>query len=199
MRKVINTAGDPKCAVAAGGKKIGTELYIVNKNDTVRNVVAYVKEGVPDQEFQPPATKAKLDQVGCRYIPHVQTVMVGQVLTISNGDATMHNIHSVAKKQRVFNIAQTKKGDKRDVTFTRPEFVKVKCDVHGWMSTYIGVFDHPFHAVTDKTGACTIENLPPGQYVIGGWHEQADDATPQNVTVVADKTTEITFNFKLSK
>ena len=47
--------------------------------------------------------------------------------------------------------------------FTHPEvMIPVKCDVHAWMRSYIGVLDHPFFAVTDANGSFAIEGLPPG-------------------------------------
>ena len=36
----------------------------------------------------------------------------------------------------------------------------VKCDVHPWMSAYVGVFSHPFFAVTGDDGKFTIAGLP---------------------------------------
>ena len=47
-----------------------------------------------------------------------------------------------------------------------------KCDVHGWMSAYVGVLDHPFFATTDKDGKFELKTLPPGTYTIEAWHEK---------------------------
>ena len=38
----------------------------------------------------------------------------------------------------------------------------IKCDVHPWMQSYMGVFSHPFFAVTGGDGKFTIANLPAG-------------------------------------
>ncbi|NOX57412.1 MAG: hypothetical protein GXP29_00955 [Planctomycetes bacterium] len=181
-RKVIDMAADPTCVKANKDKKVGTENWLVNKNMTVRNVVCFVSEGQGSGPFAPPANPSLLDQLGCMYKPHVQTLMVNQPLTVRNNDATMHNIHTFAKKQRTTNFAQPKKGDQRDITFKRSEIVKIKCDVHPWMSAFVGVFDHPYHAVTRKKGVCSL-NLPPGDYSIGAWHEEAGDLEPIKVTV----------------
>jgi hypothetical protein len=51
---------------------------------------------------------------------------------------------------------------------------------------YIGVVDHPYHAVTGEDGAYRIENLPPGTYVIEAWHERT--AQTQTVTVAVGQT-----------
>jgi hypothetical protein len=57
--------------------------------------------------------------------------------------------------------------------FTTPEvMVKVKCDIHPWMSAWVGVLEHPFHAVTGPDGNFKIEGLPAGKYTIEVWHEK---------------------------
>jgi hypothetical protein len=48
----------------------------------------------------------------------------------------------------------------------------VKCDVHRWMNEYIGVVDHPYFAVSDRSGAFTIQGVPPGEHTLVAWHEK---------------------------
>jgi len=56
--------------------------------------------------------------------------------------------------------------------FDKPEVFKVKCEVHTWMSAYIGVFSHPYFAVTADDGSFRLKNLPAGDYTIEAWHEK---------------------------
>ena len=44
--------------------------------------------------------------------------------------------------------------------------VHFKCDVHSWMDGYVHVFDQPWYAVSDRSGAFRIEGVPPGTYRI---------------------------------
>lgn len=187
-RSVLKMNADAYCVAANKGKRVGTENWIVNSDMQVANVVVFVKEGA-DGEYETPEAAGKLDQNCCVYVPHVQTLMTHQPLTITNSDATLHNVHSLPNKQRPFNKAQTKKGATDTITFKRAEFIKIKCDVHPWMNAYVAVFDHPFSAVTNKNGAATID-LPPGQYTIGAWHEETGDLAEQQVTIKANETTE---------
>jgi len=193
-RSVLKMNADAYCVAANKGKRVGSENWIVNSKMQVANVVVFVKEGA-DGEFDPPEAAATLDQNCCVYVPHVQTLMTEQPLTITNSDATLHNVHSLPTKQRPFNKAQPKKGVTDTITFKRPEFIKIKCDVHPWMSAYIAVFDHPFSAVTNKSGSATID-LPPGNYSIGAWHEETGELATQAVTIEDGKTTEITVQVK---
>jgi len=194
-RTVVKMDADAFCKNAHKGK-IGTEDYLIDKESkAVKNVIVYLKDGLGDAEFEPPAEKKELDQQGCMYIPHVQTIQVGQTLTIKNNDDTLHNIHSFPEKQRPFNFAQPKKGDTRDEVFKREEIIKVKCDVHPWMSAYIGVFGNPFNGVTEEDGTVTIEDVPAGKYTFAAWHEELGEVT-QEVTVEDGKTAEVEFSLK---
>jgi hypothetical protein len=68
---------------------------------------------------------------------------------------------------------------------------KVKCDVHPWMGAFIGVFDHPYFAVTGDDGSYVISGLEPGDYIIEAWHEKLGSQTA-NVTV-GDSAANFTF------
>ncbi|MCA9251771.1 MAG: hypothetical protein KDA54_11615 [Phycisphaerales bacterium] len=193
-RTVLKMDADQYCA-KANEKKVGSEEAIVSKEGMVKNVIVYVKDGLGDAEFEVPTEKAELNQQGCMYHPHVQALQAKQPMIVKNSDATLHNIHSFAEKQKAFNFAQPKQGDEKEVTFSRPEIVKVKCDVHPWMSAYIGVFDHPFHAVTEKDGTCELADLPPGEYTLAAWHETFGEVE-QKVTVADGEAAEVEFVFK---
>jgi hypothetical protein len=80
-------------------------------------------------------------------------------------------------------------------TFPREEvLIPVKCNVHPWMKSYIGVLRHPFFAVTGSDGSFTFQGLPPGDYVIEAWHEKYG-TTEQKVTLAAKETKTIEFTF----
>ena len=86
----------------------------------------------------------------------------------------MHNIHALAKAGAPFNAAMPPRRSPWAIqrSFTRPDvMVKVRCDVHGWMSAWIGVLPHPYFAVSDQDGRFTLPALPPGTYTLEAWHE----------------------------
>ncbi len=199
-RTVLKMDADQYCATSnkkkdGSPKKVGSQEAIVNKDGTVRNVIVFVKDGLGDAKFEAPTEKAELDQKGCMYHPHVQSVQTKQPMLVKNSDATLHNIHSFAEKQKAFNFAQPKQGDEKEVSFSRPEFVKIKCDVHPWMSAYVGVFPHPYHVVTGKKGDCELSDLPAGEYTLGAWHETFGEVE-QKVTIADGEAVEVEFVFK---
>ncbi|MBP9864939.1 MAG: DUF2012 domain-containing protein [Candidatus Omnitrophica bacterium] len=190
----INMSADPTCA-AAHAEPTFTEEAVVNANNTLKNVFVYVKTGLEGQTFPAPATPATLDQNGCHYTPHVAGVMVGQQLEIINSDSTLHNVHSMAKESKEFNLGMPIKGMKIKKTFEKPEImVKMKCDVHPWMSAYIGVLSHPFFAVTGEDGSFAIKDLPAGTYTLEAWHETFGAQTAE-VTVAEGGSATANFSF----
>jgi hypothetical protein len=169
----IEMTGDKSCIETNGKARVPSESVVVNPNHTLRNVFVYVKSGLGGKHFAIPPEKAVLTQKGCRYFPHVLGMMVHQPLVISNDDPTLHNVHALPQYSSQFNLAEPQKGMPQTKTFDKPEvMVRLKCDVHRWMSAYIGVLDHPFYSVSNENGTFTITNLPPGQYEIETWHEK---------------------------
>lgn len=166
----INMSADPVCK-AAHPKPMFTERAVV-RDGKVQWAFVYVKTGLEGRAFAPPAEPALLDQLGCRYIPHVLGVRVGQSIKLLNSDETLHNVHAMPEHSKAFNVGLAEKGMSMSRKFTAPEvMVPVKCDVHSWMQGFIGVMAHPFFAVSDENGAFTISGLPPGTYTLAVWHE----------------------------
>lgn len=189
----IRMDADPVCLTQNKDGATAEEV-VVNPNGTLKNVFIYVKEGLQGQKFEAPKEPVVFDQRGCRYHPHVFGVMVNQPFQIVNSDGTLHNVHSLAKSSKEFNLGMPIQGMKLTQTFTAPEvMVKIKCEVHPWMAAYGGVLDHPFFAVTGDDGTFSIKGLPPGEYVLEAWHEKFGT---QTATVKVPETGEANFTFK---
>jgi hypothetical protein len=48
----------------------------------------------------------------------------------------------------------------------------VTCDVHNWMTAWVGVESHPYFAVSGSDGTFTIANAPAGRHTIRAWQER---------------------------
>ncbi len=173
---------------------VESEEVVVNKNGSLANVLVYVKEGLSGKKFSAPAKKAVFDQEGCIYHPHVLGVQVGQEVEIRNSDNTLHNVHTLSTTNPSFNAGQPIKGSKLTKKFEKEETFRVKCDVHSWMSAYIGVFSHPYFDVTGTDGSFTLKGLPAGDYTVEAWHEKYGVQT-MKVTVPASGKKEVDFKF----
>ena len=194
-REPINMDSDPYCTKQPPNS---TEtIVLAGDTEKLQNVFVYVKDGLGNLVFPVPSTAVVLDQKGCRYVPHVLGIQVGQPLEILSSDNTLHNVHAMPEQNREFNKAHQLAGIKHTHTFTTKEvMVPFKCDVHKWMNAYVGVLDHPFFAVTGNNGRFELKGLPPGTYTIEAWHEKLGTQT-QMVTLGEKQTSDISFTFKI--
>ncbi|MDG2306459.1 MAG: carboxypeptidase regulatory-like domain-containing protein [Candidatus Binatia bacterium] len=196
-RKKLRMDADPVCA-ASHDEPVLAEEVVVGDDGGLQNVFIFVKEGLPEKDYPAPSDPVVIDQNGCHYEPHVIGVQVGQPLQILNSDKTLHNVHGMPKTNAGFNFAMPKFVKKKDHQFDSVEtMVAVKCDVHPWMSSYIGVLPHPFFAVTGPDGTFEIDGLPAGDYTIEAWQEKLGTQEAK-VNVAADGTTTVDFTFKES-
>ena len=191
---VIKMSSDPAC----GSAEVRAESYLA-ENGALQNVFVHIKDGLGNKYlFDTPTEPVKLDQKQCRYTPHVLGVRVSQLLQITNSDETLHNVHGMPQANREFNKGQPIVGMKDTVAFTSPEvMIPFKCDVHPWMSAFVGVVAHPYFAVTGKEGTFELRSVPPGTYTVEAWHEKLGRQT-QSVTIGEKDSKDVTFTFKVT-
>jgi hypothetical protein len=194
-KAMIKMNADAKCMKIHGGKDVPSDAVVVNPNNTLQWVFIHVVKGLEGKKFPTPTDKVTLHQQGCMYSPHVFGIMANQTLEIVNDDPFLHNVHAMPKNSTQFNMPQIKQGMKNDKTFEKPEImVKLKCDVHGWMSSYCGVTDNPYYAVSDDKGNFTIKGLPAGEYDLEAVHEKYGTQTI-HVKVGASNVANADFSF----
>jgi hypothetical protein len=136
----------------------------------------------------------KLDQQGCVYLPRVVGARVGQPLQVHNSDELMHNVHSLSAKSNTFNVSEPKAGMMQQFKMKDEEMLQIKCDVHSWMTAYVGIVSHPYFAVSNTAGTFEIANVPAGTHKIQAWHERYGPVT-QTVQVKAGATTTVDFMY----
>ncbi len=140
--------------------------------------------------FPPATTPPTLDQRGCQFAPHVLLAAAGETVRVLNNDPLTHNVHTASFDNRPVNRAQPQSLRQIEMSFREPEKIKVKCDMHAWMTSWIIVVDHPYHAITDQQGGFVIENVPPGTYTLEVWHETVGSSS-QTLTVTEGQTTKL--------
>lgn len=193
--ELLRIDGDRHCVTLNGRDTMPSERVVVGEAHALANVFVYVKSGLEAYRFRPPAEPAVLDQQGCRYTPRVVGVMVGQPLEVRNSDPLLHNVRGEGAINQPFNMGQPVQGTRFTRTFTTREvMVPFTCDVHAWMRAYIGVLEHPFHAVTDADGAFRLSGLPPGIYTLEAWHETLGART-ETITLGPKDTKDVAFTF----
>ena len=190
---VIRMGVDPKCSEMNKGKQVVQETVKAKVDGSLANVFLRL-EG----SFRPapvPKTPVTIEQRGCVYSPRVAGVLVGQTLQIRNDDNLLHNVHSVTNQGNQFNFGQARAGVVDSFTMKHEEvMMRLGCDVHRWMTAYVGVVTNPYFAVSDSTGAFEIHNVPAGTYTVDAWQERFG-VLKKSVKVAAGGTTIVDFAY----
>jgi plastocyanin len=193
--KPIDMSASPAC-VQANPTPVVPASVVTGDDGALANVVVYVKDAPGNYRYDTPSDTVVLEQKNCMYEPHVVALMTGQPFEVENNDPTMHNVHPMPKRNRQWSTSQPAGSAALKETFTRPEFaMQVLCNVHPWMRSTVFVFDHPYFAVTSKTGGFELKNVPPGTYTIEAWHESLG-TQDQRVSIAAHESKSISFTFK---
>ena len=197
MAKPIDTSSDPVCLEA--NPKMQTE-DIVEVGGSLMNVVVFVvNTQLDDYAFEHTSSPATLEHNGCRYVPRVMAIRVGQTLRILNSDQTSHNTHPSPKANREWNQSQGPGSPAIERAFDRPEVaIKFRDNMHPWEQAYVSVFSHPFYAITDASGNYKIEGLPPGTYFVVAWHESLGEKSVE-ATVNAGSSESVDFVYSMPK
>ena len=120
---------------------------------------------------------------------HLGLARTYQVITLFPRDTLLHNLRTRNTANPAFNRTQPK-GRTIPIAFSKPEIIKVECDLHPWMRAWVVVAEHPFYALTNDQGEFVLGNVPPGKYSLQFWQEVLGNVT-SDVTV-GDGTSTVT-------
>ena len=190
---VIRMGMDPMCAKLNAGKSTVQEIVSASGDGSLANVFVSLQGSFPSAPV--PSAPVTIDQRACMYLPRVAGARVGQTVLVRNSDELLHNVHGTSGRGNAFNFSQPKAGIVQELRLEKPEIMlKVTCDVHRWMTAFVGVVDHPFFATSGAGGVFTIPNVPAGSYTIQSWHELFGVLT-QAVRVTDGSTTTVELNY----
>ncbi len=173
------------------GLRIPVEQFVVDGDSKgLANVVVKIEGISAGKPFS--SAEKFVEQIKCRYEPHVLVVRPGESFSIVNRDPVLHNVHAYRGDETVFNLAQPFQGQASPQTLDLEGPVRVSCDVHTWMEAWVLVLDSPYFSLTDASGAFSIDGVPPGEYTVTMWHEALGSAS-KTVTVEAGGSSEVDF------
>ena len=162
-------------ALALGGAVLAAAPSAVRGMVSVKgvktNADVVITLEAPGLPLAPPAQPFKIDQKGFRFVPHITVIQTGSAVRFLNNDNEPHNVYSPEGR---YNLGTWPTGETKDYTFKKPGIYTQLCNIHPDMLAYVVVVDSPHFAVTDKTGAFLIRNVPAGKYKLIAWHEKKD-------------------------
>jgi hypothetical protein len=162
------------------------ELVVNPKNRGVRWVLVWL---APVKDFRDPTRvppihpslkdvspkKVEIDQPVCRFVPHMVAVREGTTIVFKNS-APIHNNVRVDgwPKGPYHNALLHAKTGVLEVKGVKARLVPFSCSnsMHPWMKGWVGVFRHPYYAITDADGKFDIQDAPIGQWRLMLWQEK---------------------------
>lgn len=175
------------------GDALPREKFVISADGGVRNAVVLIEEIKAGKPL--PTTPVEIDNVKCAFVPHVQVGVKGQELIIKNTDPMLHNTHIYLDKKTVYNLALPVTGMEIRKPVKKTGVMSVECDAHSWMKGYLYMGENPYITVTDKNGAFSLADIPPGTYKVKVWHEALGEQG-QSVTVAGGGTAEIKVDYR---
>jgi len=217
LQAVMAAHQDKACCLApnATAEETTDPSWIIDpKTKGVKNVVVWLKAGVGEyfeiqKKDQVRNKPVEIDQPHCAFIPHVtvvypeffdgkKSVPTGETLIVKNSAPVPHNSNFTSPDP----VANP--GGNNFIPPGGQQLVKVnpmrlpfnlQCNIHGWMSAYVFVFDHPYYAITKDDGTYVIPDVPAGVQVnLMGWHEAVGYASDAKGQPLTNKGRAITFN-----
>jgi hypothetical protein len=183
-RAALNVTQDKDHCLSKGD--ILDESVIVNpKNRGVKNVVVWLRPDDKDpkskftkEQIHPDDAKRKpaelvITQPCCMFVDRITIARPGDTLVVKNPAPVPHNFFWSSANNGEHNITVPKLDQWKmpDKLVAESPPIQYKCTIHGWMTGYVRIFDHPYVAVTDADGKFEIKNAPVGKYRIVYWHE----------------------------
>lgn len=140
-------------------------------------------EGLIDGSKQ--ASVHLIDMENKTYLPRYITINKDDSVVFVNKDDFKHNVFSTSGSN-AFDLGTYGAGLKRAVTLKDSGIVKVYCNIHAEMATFIAVGDQGLTAKTRDDGLYTIADILPGRYELHVWNIRGEKF--MDVSVAANET-----------
>lgn len=124
---------------------------------------------ISESAVQEKRSRHKINMINKTYTPGVITVKTHDTVEFWNGDALKHNVFS-SSGENTFDLGSYGQDKTNEVAFNKPGIVKVYCNIHPDMATFIAVSDLGFSTITDRQGGFVVPGLPAGEYQLTVWN-----------------------------
>jgi hypothetical protein len=178
---------DSTVAVTRDQRACGDSARVTETS--TQNVLVWI-DGITAGKPLPQIKREQLAIERCRFSPRVLAVVKGTTINISSRDqaALTSRFYREASGDPVEEIWTVDAGQvvPSERIASKPGIVEARTAQQPWVRGYIAVFDHPYFAVTDASGAFRIDSLPAGTYTVKVWHERMAKPMEQRVVIGND-------------
>lgn len=153
----------------------------------------------PKTEAPAKIEELRIDQKDFTFVPRIVTVRAGQVVKFTNSDSANHNVRGASLlPKNEFNVYTGTRGESvhRFIADPKNRPIRLGCDIHAWMTGWVYVFEHPFHAVTDSEGRFELRGVPPGKHRLAIRQPDVGFAREIEVTVTESETADVEVRFR---
>ncbi|MCE2029165.1 plastocyanin/azurin family copper-binding protein [Sessilibacter corallicola] len=153
-----------KVSLIANGKAIDSEgtVITVERND-----------GLSLHSSTATSETYLIDMEEKTYLPGQMVIRKGDTVSFVNKDEIRHNVFSSSGKN-AFDLGTYGAGLQRAVTLNEQGIVKVYCNIHPKMATFVAVDDKGRSEVADSNGIFEFNQLPAGEYTLKAWNVRGE-------------------------
>jgi hemoglobin len=135
-----------------------------------------------------------VEQRNKKFSPRLLAIPPGSTVAFPNFDDFYHNVFSSSPTQP-FDIGMYKNGQSREMKFEKTGLVRLGCNVHASMASFIFVIDAPAYVPVDGSKEFNFRSLEPGKYKARVWSEKSAEPIEQEIKI-KDGVNMITFDVK---
>jgi len=215
----VTNGGSIVGSVSAGAQVSESKTYTISKDPEIcgegtrevnfvrvnegmlQDAVVFLSKVGEGKAFPPELATLTLKQEGCEFAPALGVMSNLGELTALNADHTLHNIHTYElignARRTVMNVSQPNAGDEvtKKVKLRKGNGMKVECDAHDFMHSFVFVARNPYFAVVDENGQFSIGDIPAGSYQIMVWHGFLGEVKGGTVEVTAGGETTVDLTY----
>jgi plastocyanin len=122
------------------------------------------------------------------FMPRVLAVPVGSTVQFPNFDGIYHNVFSISAPKK-FDVGLYKDGETREVKVDKAGVIRLGCNIHAKMASYILVVDAPHYVVVEGDKEFNFRSLAPGKYRYKAWSEQSAAPAEGEIEIKAGENT----------
>jgi plastocyanin len=164
---------------------IGDEQQLLSPTGTM---ITLTPQMLVDEAQGRPSQVHLIDMEDKTYQPRYSTIHAGDQVVFVNKDDIQHNVFS-SSGNNGFDLGTYGAGLKRAVTLKEPGIVKIYCNIHPEMATFVAVGGQGLSVRADDQGRYQIDEVLPGTYEVTIWNIRGE--TKRIVAIKADETIEL--------